>query len=68
MGFNKPRPKKFCDLVLYVYIHIVHLKYAHLSPFFRLHNINFVFSTCPHKYKYILSNEKPVLKTSFQDY
>ena len=29
------------------------------TPIFRLHNIYLVFSTCPHKYKWILCTEKP---------
>ena len=48
-------------------MYIRNLKYAHLTPVFRLHNINLVFSTWPHKYKWILFNEKLVLNASFQD-
>ena len=44
------------------------IKYAHLTPSFWLHNINLVFSTCPHIYKWILCTENPVLNTIFQDF
>ena len=44
------------------------LKYAHLTPIFRLHNIHLVFSTHQHKHKWILCTEKPVLNGSFQDF
>ena len=49
-------------------MYIINLRYAHLNPIFRLHNIHLVFSTCPHKYKLMLCTEKPVLKNRFQDF
>ena len=47
-------------------LYIRNLKYAHLTHIFQLHNIHLVFFTCPHKYKWILCTEKPVLNASFQ--
>ena len=49
-------------------LYIRNLKYAYLTPIFRLQNIHLMFSTCPHKYKWILCTEKPVLNASFQDF
>ena len=45
-------------------MYISNLKYAHLTSVFRLHNIHLVFSTCPHKYKWLLCTEKPVFNAS----
>ena len=56
--------KSQCKNILY----IRNFKYAHLTPIFQIHKINLVFSTCPHKYKWILSTDKPVLNESFQDF
>ena len=50
------------------FFYIRNLKYAHLTPIFRQHNIHFVSSTCQHKYKWILCTEKPVLNASSQDF
>ena len=53
----------FCSL------YIKNLKYAHhLTPFFRLHNIHLVFSTCQHKYKSILCTKNPVLNPDFSKF
>ena len=49
-------------------LYIRNLKYAHLTPIFRQHNIHLVSSTCQHKYKWILWTENPVLNASFQDF
>ena len=48
-------------------LNLRNLKNTHLTPIFRLHNIHLVFSTCPHKYKWILCTENPVLKASFDN-
>ena len=40
---------------------IVILNTTQWTFFFRRHNIHLVFSTCQHKYKWILCTEKPVL-------
>ena len=48
-----------------LYLYIRNLRYAHLAPFIRLHNIQLVFSTCPHKYQKILCStviKKQLLK------
>ena len=42
-------------------VYIRNLKYCTLNTIFRQHNIHLVFSTCQHKYKWILCIEKPVL-------
>ena len=49
-----------------VYLYIRNLKYAHLTPIFRQHNIHLVSSTYQHKL--ILCTEKLVLNASFQDF
>ena len=48
-------------------LYIRNLKYAHLTPIFRQHNIHYLSFTCQHKYKLILCTEKPVLNASFKD-
>ena len=40
-----------------IFLHIRNLKYAHLTPIFRLHKIYLVSSTCLHKYPLILYSE-----------
>ena len=45
-------------------LYLRNLKYAHLTPIFRLNNIHFEFSTCQYKLKRFLCNEKPVLNES----
>ena len=42
-------------------LYIRNFKYVYLTPIFLLHNIHLVFSTCPHKYKWILCTAKLVL-------
>ena len=42
-------------------------KDPHLTTIFRLPNIHLVFSTCPHKYKFIFCTKNPVLNASFKD-
>ena len=54
----------FLPLKFLIYIR----NYAHSTPIFRLRNIHLVFSTCPHKYKWILCTENPVLNASFQNF
>ena len=44
-----------------IFWYIRNLKYAHLTTIFRLHNSHLVFSTCPHKYKWLFCIENPVL-------
>ena len=62
----------FCMLLLYWsstlndIFYIINLKYAHLTPIFRLHNIDLLCCTCPHKYKWIFCYEKPVFNVIFQ--
>ena len=58
----------FQNLVKTIYLYIKNLKYTHLTPIFRQHNIHLVSSTCQHKYKWIVCTEKPVLNASFQDF
>ena len=56
--------KKESDEKFFLYIR--NLKYCTVNTIFRQHNIHLVFSTCQHKYKWILCTENPVLNTSFQ--
>ena len=42
----------------YISLYFINLKYSHLTPIFRLHNIHLVLSTCPHKYKWLLCTSK----------
>ena len=49
-------------------LYILNLKCAPFNTIFRLHNIPLVFSTCQHKFKWILCTEKRVLNASFQDF
>ena len=60
----KRRLNLFLSTKLSLYIR--NLKYAHLTPIFRQHNIHLVSYTCQHKW--ILCTEKPVLNASFQDF
>ena len=43
-------------------MYIKNIKCSHLTPVFQLRNINLEFSTCPHKFKWLLCTEKPDLK------
>ena len=47
---------------------LLYIRKLRLTPVFRQHNIHLVFSTCQHKYKWILCTEKPVSNASFQDF
>ena len=42
-------------------LYIRNLKQLHLTPVFRLHNINLELSICSHKFKWLLYIETPVL-------
>ena len=49
-------------------MHIRNVECVLLTPVFWLHNIHLEFSiSCPHKFKWILCTNRPVLNTSFQD-
>ena len=70
-----PRRTNICTVLLQnlkqiinIILYIRNLKYAHLTPIFRRHNIHLVSSTCQHKYRWILCTEKPVLNATFQDF
>ena len=58
----------FLQPSLNVYLFIRNLKYAYLTPAFRLHSIYLEFFTCPHRFKWLLCTEKSVSKASFQDF
>ena len=47
-----------------MHLYIRNLKYSHLTPVFRQHNIHLVFSTYQHKYKWI--GTYCVLQNKFQ--
>ena len=50
-------------------LYIRNLKYTHLTIFSTtLIYIHLVFYTCPHKFKWILGTEKPVLTRVFKIY
>ena len=55
------------DIIIKIGLYIRNLKNAHLTLIFWLHNIHLVFSTCPHKYEWILCTETLVLNASFED-
>ena len=40
----------------------------HLTPVFRDYNIHLEFSTCPNKFKWLLSTENLVLNAVFKDF
>ena len=49
-------------------LYIRNLKYAHLTLVFRQQYVHLVFTTCQHKYKWILCTKKTVSNASFQDF
>ena len=58
MPFLKEKEKNYTSEILNT---------ANLTPFYdNTVSINLVFSTCQHKYKWILCTEDPVLSTSIQ--
>ena len=50
---------------LFIFVRQKYWKLASKTGF-SVHNIHLVFSTCPHKYKWILCTEKPAFEASFQ--
>ena len=49
-------------------LYIRNLKCFTFNTIFRQHNIHLVFTTCQHKYKWILCAKNQVLDMNFQDF